>query len=332
MNRKILLLLPISFICLSSCAKREHFEEKEYFTSSINWTREDFRILQLGDIHFSQTDYLEEHYKFMDLTIQDAIKDGLDLIVVNGDMFTYATKNVARNLFNFVDSYNIPWTFTYGNHDDQGYFSDAYLERIATTKNYPNIRFVSLNDDIPGRSNFAININKDNKTRYQVYCFDSHSYRYDEYFGYDYVSEEQVDWYERMVNYTKDNYGDGSIVPSVAFMHIPVAEYKTARVEGEHILGDDDLEPAFGSAPLETSYLFPKMVELGSTKAIMVAHDHKKDTVYRYKGIDLGYGLHSTNRIYYDDSKLGGTVIVLHDDVDNTISYQQYKHTYKEVK
>ena len=58
-------------------------------------------------------------------------------------------------------------------------------------------------------------------------------------------------------------------------------------------------------------------------------HDHINNYIINYEGIHFGYGIKATDRVYADDSLLGGRVIVLHDD--HSLSYEDYYHTYKEV-
>lgn len=315
--------------CLSSCASNNvHHEYNEYFLEVDYKT--DFKILQLSDIHLSMKDDLDKHFKFMDLTIKDA---NPDLIVVTGDLFTFASKDTMHSLFNFLDSYSVPWTITYGNHDEQVYFSMEYMTTTLNSFSEYCKYIDHQDDDVYGSANFCINLKKDNKIKYQLYVLDSNRYYYGDYFGYDYIHQDQIDWYEGMVNYSKEN-NDGTTIPSLAFFHIPFEEYKTAyelyesdSSEVEHIFGDNGESV---SSPKYNSGLFDKMVELGSTKGTFVGHDHNNNSEIVYKGIHLTYGLHSTDRIYGDLDRLGGLLITIHED--DSFSTERIFHTYDEVK
>ncbi len=106
MNKKVLFAIPAITCMLASCAGKAHYACKEY-EMQVEWsdTSKDFRILQLCDIHLSQSDIYEKHFKLIDKTINDA---NANLIVLNGDSFTYADKSVVVKLFSFIDNYNIP--------------------------------------------------------------------------------------------------------------------------------------------------------------------------------------------------------------------------------
>ena len=140
-NKKLLILFPLVSLLVTGCVGKTKYDSKDYLIN-LEWKdkeTKDFRILQLGDIHFSQSDVFEEHFKIMNKTIENA---HADLIVLNGDSFTFADKHVVNKLFSFIDGYNIPWTFTFGNHDDQGYFSDTYIQELLGSRQlFKNVKF-----------------------------------------------------------------------------------------------------------------------------------------------------------------------------------------------
>ena len=329
MKKKIIPIACIlATLCLTSCEAKIHYPYEKYFLD-VDY-KEDFKILQLSDIHLSAKDDLDKHFKFMDLTIKDA---NPDMIVITGDLFTFASKDTMNSLFSFFDSYQIPWTLTYGNHDEQVYFSIEYMSN-RLMNDYKYAKFVDYqNDDIYGNANFCINLKDSGKIKYQLYVLDSNRYYYGDYIGYDYIHQDQIDWYEGMVKYTS-SLNNNNIIPSLAFFHIPFEEYETAynlyennSDEVKHVYGDNGESV---SSPKFNSGLFDKMVELGSTKATYVGHDHNNNSEIVYKGINLTYGLHSTDRIYGDLDRLGGLLITIHDD--NNFETQRFYHTYDEVK
>ncbi len=144
MNKKILFSLPIILCFVTGCVAKKTYPCSKYITT-VEWKNKDkdFRILQLCDIHLSQSDIYEKHFKLLDKTIKQA---NANLIVLNGDSFTYADKSVVAKLFAFIDSYDIPWTFTFGNHDDQGYYSDTYIQRkLGKNTVFKNVKFLKVN-------------------------------------------------------------------------------------------------------------------------------------------------------------------------------------------
>lgn len=337
MKIKKIIVLPTLIFLLTGCSSAKHYSSAEYLMK-LDFKNPHFNILQMSDIHLSHVDDLEYHFRFMDLTLKDAIKrcsdkgESLDFIVLNGDIFTYADKRTINEVFTFFDSYKIPWTFTYGNHDDQGYFNDHYIEE--TIVKYDYAMFKSLDDDVSGRSNFVIDLkgldsHGNRETVYQLYFFDSHSNRFHDYMYYDYIKEDQIDWYKRMVEDTNP-----TRVKSSAFFHIPFPEYKYAKEmiekdSGANIEGNGAKEGI--SSPRYNSGLFKAMKEMDSTISVHVAHDHINNFVVEYEGIKLCYGVKSTDRIYYDSDTLGGMMVSINPDY-SSITTESIFHSYEELK
>ena len=329
--KKSLLLLPIAALLLGGCVGKKHYAESDY-VRFLPWDKaEDYKILQLGDIHQSQSDLHEEHFKVIERTIKAT---NPDLIVLDGDIFTFADKHVVKKVFNFIESFGIYWTYTFGNHDDQGLYSDVYIQRLLASNKYQHCRFVNLeDDDVDGRSNFVINVNDGNDTLYQVYCLDSQNYNFDT-MGYDFIKQDQIDWYERMVKYSTAHYG--GVVKSSMFIHIAFPEFVKdweTKTEDDFIIGM--MEEGAGS-PEEDLGFFNKIKELGSTQTVHANHDHANDSVLLYEGVYFSYGVHSTNRIYNDKEtkKIGGQIVKVKKADRSKITFENYYASYEsdEVK
>ena len=331
--RKSIITLPLVGLLLSGCVGKKNYVAEEYMIS-VNWgDKDEFRILQLGDIHQSQSDLHEDHFAVMSRTIEASKPD---MIVLNGDIFTYADKHVVKKVFQFFDDKNIPWTFTFGNHDDQGYYSDNYIQRLLGGQikrtQYKNVLFKNLeDDDVTGRSNFVINIKSGVEVKYQVYCLDSNNYNFDT-MEYDIVKQDQIDWYERMVEYSKANFGSPK---SSMYLHIapPEAVIDWQKMDAEHcIIGD--MQEGLGS-PSEDLHLVKKVLDLGLTQSIHANHDHANDAVFRYKdgGKELyfAYGVHATNRIYNDKDgvKFGGQILRINKADTSKLIFENYYVSYE---
>ena len=335
MSKKGLCLFPsIMAICLSACAGKV-YQVKDYVLKlDFETAKTEFRILQLTDTHVGDKDNMKLHYDFMDLTIKDE-KAKPDLIVITGDVFTFASKATAKEFFKWMDSHEIPWTLTFGNHDEQcffsidwltGYLNDLNTKREKEAKSY--CVFKDLQDDnIQGNSNFIINLERDGSTFEQLVVMDSNRYNYKGYFGYDYFHQDQIDWYNAAVNGT---------IPSLMFYHIPLPEVRDAWAAAENdpslILnpvgeGQQNEEPC---NPDYNSGFYKVIKEKGSTHGMYFGHDHINNYIINYDGIHFGYGIKATDRVYADDSMLGGRVIRL--ALDHSLSYEDIYHTYAEVK
>lgn len=330
--KKILFVLIFSFLLIMStaCGKKVDYESKDYVLEMEY--KDDFKILQLTDIHIANKDDRKREYKFLKETIDRA---NADLIVITGDSFTFATRRVAKEFFEFFDSCKTPWTITWGNHDEQCYFSIDWLTRklnkLSDDENSYCI-FKDLQDDnVNGNANFAINLMNGEKISTQLILMDSNRYNYGDYIGYDYFRDNQIKWYCDLVDYTTEQNG-GEIVPSLMFFHIPLPEWSDAwdayeKGEAELIIGDKTEGFAF---PKYNSGFFDKILEKSSTIGIFVGHDHLNDFILKYKGIYLGYGVTATDRIYFDEAMLGGTVITIHND--NTLGFDLIVRSYEEYE
>lgn len=325
--KKFLTLLSLP-IFLTGCVKHidYHGNEDKYFLD-VDYV-DDFRILQISDIHLSMSDDTDPHYNFLTRVITAA---RANFIVLNGDLFNYADKRTVKSLFSFIDSFETPWTFTYGNHDDQGYFNDRYLQTIVGKYQYS--KFVNIDDNVAGRSNFIINlIDSFNKVRHQIYLLESHSYRFHDYWGYDYIKQSQIEWYEHMVEYSKDNFStpEQGVIPSTMFFHVPFPEfeeawqlYKSHNPDVTYVMGENR---EYTYPQPVNSGMFSSIVKMGSTKTVGCGHLHTNDSVVIFNGIKLCFGLTSTDRVYADKDMMGGLVYIINDDgtTDTEPIYQTY--------
>ena len=326
MKRKGLLLLPSVFaMCLTACTGVKH-DISEYILQ-LDY-KDDYRILQLTDTHIGDKDITELHYKFMDLTIKEA---NPDLIVITGDVFTFASKSTAKEFFKFIDDHGINWTLTWGNHDEQCYFSIDWVTNFLNNYGSHCVFKDIQNDDVQGNANFAINLMQGGSVFEQLIIMDSNRYNFKGYFGYDYFKQNQIDWYERLVDYTKEQNG-GVVVPSLMFYHIPLPEVRdawkasqdgSAENKNSGVQGEDPCNPEYNSG------FFDVIKAKGSTTGMYFGHDHINNYIVNYQGIDFGYGIKATDRVYYSDDLMGGRLITLKND--HSVEYHDYYHAYTEV-
>ena len=325
MKYKFTTLAFISLLALSACGTRE-YKPQDYILE-MNY-KSDFRILQLTDIHLSDKDDRETQFKFLDLLYKDASNP--DLVVVTGDLFTFAGKDTAKSLFNYFNSKKVPWTVCFGNHDEQCYFSVDWLtETLSNLGSY--CMFKDLQDDnVNGNCNFVINLKEGSKVHDQLFVMDSNRYNFDlSQLGYDCFKQDQIDWYESVVKYTKEQNGD--TVNSLMFYHIPLPEANPAWEEAKNANAVIYGEKREASCPPDHDYgFFTKIKELGSTKAMFFGHDHINNFEVDYQGVKFCYGIKSTDRIYHDEDMLGCQTIIIHDD--HSLKIDRYYHTYAEVK
>ena len=324
MKKRLLPLIFITAMSLTACGGKS-YSPKDYILS-LDYNKSSFKILQLTDIHMADKDDQDLHYAFLDKLVKDANSaNDIDFIVVTGDLFTFASRSTAKKFFKFLDSYQIPWTVVFGNHDEQTYFPvdwmTSYLNNFGSKCMFKDLQ----DDNVPGNCNFAINLKKGGVVTDQLIMMDSNRYHFGSYNGYDYFKNEQIKWYSDLVDYTAQE--NGGVVNSLMFYHIPLFEINDAYEKGEVKYGEkrEDCCP-----PDVNSGFFDKIKEKGSTKAMFFGHDHINNFEALYQGVTFCYGIKSTNRIYFDDDMLGYQTITIKDD--HSFEIARSYHTYAEVE
>ena len=329
MKKKILPLFFIAAVTLTACGNNYRYDEhlSDYVMNIDLGEKTNFKILQLTDFHFSDKDDQDDLYRYIDLLVKNAKeKYGVDLIVVTGDLFTFASKWTAKKLFAHMDEYEVPWTVVFGNHDEQTYFSvdwmTGYLNNLSeSSSSYCMFKDIQQ-DDVEGNCNFVIHLNKGGKVKEQLIFMDSNRYHFGtDYNGYDYFKKPQIGWYESMVNYSKGLTETGERAKSLMFYHIPLPEINSfCDVDKMMKTGDEGCDFVWGEKrektcpPDENSGFFSRIVDLGATNGMFFGHDHVNDFEAIHKGVYFCYGLKSTDRIYYDEDMLGYKLIDLKDD------------------
>ncbi len=293
------LLLAVS--TLSGCGQKTYSYSD--YKLEMNY-KSDFKIMQLTDIHIGEQTDLED---VKTLLTKEVKASNPDLIVITGDTFMGATKSLVREGISYFDSWNIPFAFTYGNHDFQGDYDRFYIaDQIRSAK---NSMFVDYDDDdIFGQTNYYIDLMAKDTVKYRVYIVDSNSY-YSKGLThcYDIIHDDQIEHMEDIAS--KDT---SYSVTSLAFFHIPLYEfddayksYQAGNAEGN---GENDESTSYG---YKRTNAFDRMKACG-VKGMFVGHDHINNTTLYYEDVVLSYGMKSTNEIY--NQSIGYTEITLSDD------------------
>ena len=138
MNNKFKLLLSVTFIIpLVACSSVKHYSLEDY-ELNIEFNNNSFKIMQLTDIHLGiQVDNVKE-MKFIRSFIEE---NKPDLIVITGDTFLDANKSIVKFFFDKMDEIEIPYAFTYGNHDLQGTYNSEFIHKTISK----NLIFRHLN-------------------------------------------------------------------------------------------------------------------------------------------------------------------------------------------
>ena len=269
-----------------------------------------FNILQLTDIHITGT---EGSYK-KDIQAIDTVYTMIqrttpDFIVLTGDVIFgvdgYDANDGMRALnvvSKLMDTIGIPWTWTFGNHDHTFFdqFSSstiaAMLAQSSTLRIYPK------NETLSGYTNGIFKLcNKKGNLVMGLVMLDSGDRIFDENggsLGYDYIRDDQVEWYAKQIGLLQGQYGADA--KTLMFFHIPLQEYQTAWDTGTPVFGTK--REAIDVSQMHSG-IFSRALELKSTVAMFCGHDHVNDFGIYYEGIELVYGKSIDYIAYQQPSK-----------------------------
>ncbi|MCR5279936.1 MAG: metallophosphoesterase family protein [Lachnospiraceae bacterium] len=259
------------------------------------------KILQLTDIHYVEGN--ETDRKTANLVKKLIEWERPDLIVLTGDT-VYGEGNIKMvpEIFGLIAGYGIPWTFVFGNHDDEEIGNRAELFKEVVK--LPGCLAYDDQTAGAGVGNHVVDITDESgKIVWRLMLIDSGNYlNGNSEEGYDFIKESQIKWYESKV---RENAGG-----AVAFFHIPLQEYEEAW-RGKHVGHKNE---GICASQVNTG-LAESMVSDGVTRAVFAGHDHINDYIGVYKSILLGYGRATGYNTYGEEGfKHGGRVILLSED------------------
>jgi len=250
------------------------------------------KILILTDIHlYGISD--KKTYKFISKMIND---QNPEYIILLGDQcFTPYNYDAYKSLVKFFDSFQIPWSLVFGNHDNFGPANKKVLYNILLTSEYAIFDYGPSN--FSGALNYVVNISVNSNIIYSFIMFDSHTTKIIDNPG---LEEAQVNWYRWVINGLKTNIS--ADIKTAAFIHVPIPEYIDAFNEGEIIYGAKNEDQC---VPEVNTHIFDAILELDSTKYIFAGHDHINNYWSLYEGIYFVYATKSGFGSYYDKKILG---------------------------
>ena len=300
---------------------------------------DDFKILHLTDVHLggSLFSYRKDLLALKScFALIDATRP--DLVIVTGDLslplgvlsMSFNNSAPVYAFASFMRNIGIPWAFAYGNHDTESFASMNKRDldgvfRSLSFKTSGTLLYPYRQPAVTGRNNQLIRIeNEDGTLRQALFLLDSNAYTGKGLHDYDYIRDDQVAWYRGEV--LRLSAEEGGTVPSLAFFHIPLREYRTAYEL--YLQGSDEVTYYFGvndekmidkvCCSKHPSKLFDEMVALGSTTGTFCGHDHYNNASLLYRGIRLTYGMSidylAMPGIEKDTTQRGGEVITLRSD------------------
>lgn len=321
-------------------------------------TDRDFKVVQLTDIHIGGGSMSKDKdKKAMNAVAAMLAYEKPDLVILTGDMvypvpFQAGTFNNAIStemLITLMEKLGVYYAPVFGNHDSEAYSTHS-REDVADMWGADNLKYSLFKkgpEDVDGVGNYIIKVKgTDGKVKNAFFLLDSNEYLETDPMGilgnYDRIHDNQIEWYKNSVKAIDEANNDGdAIFSSYGFFHIPLQEYDAAWKEyaANGYKDTENVKCVTGGyhepdekvcCSAEPENFFETALELGSTKAFFVGHDHVNNAHLNYKGIDLVYGMSIDYLAYIDPvtndigPQRGCTVLTVKADGSHTISLENY--------
>lgn len=294
----------------------------------------DFLILNLSDPQLGDGEWAPDHpnRRILTGTVTELVERlHPDLITVSGDLAWAGNYDAYRLFGEFLDTFGIPWTCCWGNHDNQG-GPEAVDKVVDEYLTHPLFTY-EKGDPALGNGNFVIRIEEDGRAVEGVIVMDSHdrmpwvNEKGETVSDWAKLIPEQLTWYEEQVRaLAAEGCTDTSIIT-----HIPIYGYRPAFAEAfradldpNAVKPDNSTGAEFWNPGYEDSFgvkyegicsypadegMLDLIEKLGSTKHYIAGHDHVNNYVIGYHGVKLIYSLKAGPGCYWNPILNGGTVL-----------------------
>lgn len=314
-----------------------------------------FKIMLIGDLHekydLSGDKRAEKAAEAVALLNAAAEELKPDLAVFLGDNASGHTipemRAVIARIMNPIEKRNIPAAVIFGNHDHDKEDEITCAEQIKLFQEHGNCLMFNADDSITGGANYNLTIKAtdEDKDIYNLWFMDSNNLYEDREFSYyDWVHEDQIEWYKKTAKALADKNG-GKVLPSLLFQHAPVPEeYELVRkakfyekldsVPGhgkwsdtnyvlkngvEGYMGEGPCSPCFNSGE------FAAWKEVGDVRGAFFGHDHMNDFIGYVDGIMLGQCKTAGFQPYTDGCRSGVRLITLDENDLDKIDTRMYR-------
>lgn len=311
-----------------------------------------FKIMLVGDLHEEYDMHSEnaaEKVEDMHALLTKAVEQlNPDLVVYLGDV-AFADNNmqmrsVISRVVYPVSVKEIPFAVVFGNHDRERGVDLPTQMRLYNE--YDNCYMYNADDSITGCGNYNLLV-KGSKTDNNVlnlWFMDSNNRAENQEISYyDWVHQDQIDWYKRTALDLKEKNG-GKVIPALLFQHIPVPEeYELLReakpyerldsVPGhgkwsnKNYVLKDNVEGYLGEGPCVpclNSGQFAAWKEIGDVMGAFFGHDHMNDFAGYVDGIMLAQCKTAGFRPYTDGCRSGVRLITIDENNPESIQTKMY--------
>ncbi|MDD6021042.1 MAG: metallophosphoesterase family protein [Acutalibacteraceae bacterium] len=309
-----------------------------------------FRIMMINDYQ----DFDKSNKRSVEFIEKALDSEKPDLVVLVGDqlsdMFYTANykkvKTAINNIVSPMQERDIPFLFTFGNHDHDREKAVSLSDQAGFYYSSPNC-YADTEGFGAGTYNKLIYSHDGSRVVMNIYMIDTNNK--DENGGYSGVTQDQVEWYKAKSDELKTANG-GEPLPSLLFQHIPVKEiYELlnkvdSKTEGavysmvdhnwyalnpEKMISDTYV---MGEAPCsedldKVTGQYQAWLEKGDIMGAFFAHDHVNNFVGKTSdGIVMGYNSGTGFATYGNGGNRTVRMFVI--DENDVESYETYSVTY----
>ncbi len=311
----------------------------------LNFNNGKFKIMQIADVQ-EDIPLNPDTLKLIDLALE---KEMPDLVVFTGDQIHgYSPcyrKNATNKVKKCIDSFleplvrrNIPFVFTFGNHDDDCDVSKTtQLEFYEGYDNY--IRPLEGDRFDEGTCTVRIKGSDGESDVLALYLIDTGKKGSDG--AYEPLSKERIEWLGQARE--KNGY-----LPAIIFQHIPCPEfydvikkvpfYTRGAVEGfrskkgyyllespakGEFMGENPASPEINNGE------FDEIIKHDDIFALYVGHDHNNSFSRKNQGVTLGYTQGAGFNTYGPGKRRGVRIFIL--DEKDVKSFETYTVTMGEL-
>lgn len=287
--KKVLLLLLLAFTTIPAL----NAQEREL---KFNKDRR-FKIVQFTDVHWVYGNDASQEAATLMAEVLDAERP--DLVVLTGDLvYAKPAGKALQKVLEPILKRGLRFAVTWGNHDDEHDMARAQLSHFI--EDLPG-NLSSTTEGISGITNYILPIeaSEGDYDAATLYIFDSHSYsNIKGVKGYGWIENDQIEWYKKSSkSFTAKN--QGKPLPSLAFFHIPIPEYREAAASTGNFMVGTRKENV--CSPEINTGLGAAMLECGDMMGVFVGHDHVNDYATTWRGILLCYGRFTGGNTVYNN-------------------------------
>ncbi|MCD8073229.1 MAG: metallophosphoesterase, partial [Alistipes sp.] len=254
-----LFYIAILFQCFCGCSDRPQREPLRFRPDGT------FTVLQFTDLHWNENSKAG-CYHTRTVVREVVICEQPDLIVLTGDIVVDAPAREGwQSVIEMMGATGVPWVVVMGNHDTETGEGITKEDIFGWLEGSPGYIGAIGPRSLTGAGNFELPVlsSATGLPAAVIYCFDSNEYVPDGAPGkYDWIHHDQIEWYASLSGgYTA---AAGGPLPSLAFMHIPLPEY---RRMAEDCTTFGNMHEG-GSSPELNSGLFTRMLECGDVMGV----------------------------------------------------------------